>query len=69
MAKRSKLKDPGLLMVAILVIYSAFVWAWWPTDIYIAEISLVAWLMLFGLAIWFSLTVIYTLWVEKIEKD
>jgi uncharacterized membrane protein (DUF485 family) len=68
MSKRSKFKDPGLLMVAVLVLYSAFVWVWWPTDIYMAGISLVAWLMLFGLLIWFVLTVIYTLWVENIEK-
>lgn len=69
MTNRSKFKDPGLLMVAVLILYAALVWIWWPTDIYMAGISLVAWLMFFGLFIWFGLTVIYTLWIEKIEKD
>ncbi|WP_020007107.1 hypothetical protein [Salinicoccus albus] len=69
MAKRSKLKDPGLLMVLILAVYSAFVFAWWPMEIYLAGISLVAWLMFFGLFIWFTLTVIYTVWIERIEKN
>lgn len=69
MTNRSKFKDPGLLMVAFLILYAALVWIWWPTDIYMAGISLVAWLMFFGLFIWFGLTVIYTLWIEKIEKD
>lgn len=69
MTNRSKFKDPGLLMVAVLILYAALVWIWWPADIYMAGISLVAWLMFFGLFIWFGLTVIYTLWIEKIEKD
>ena len=69
MARRSKLKDPGLLMVLILAVYSTFVFAWWPMEIYLAGISLVAWLMLFGLFIWFTLTVIYTVWIERIEKN
>ena len=69
MTRRSKFRDPGLLATAVIVIYSAFVFGWWPTDIYVAGISLVAWLMLAGLAIWFALTVIYVFWVERIERD
>lgn len=69
MAGKSKLKDPGLLMVLILAIYSTFVFAWWPAEIYLAGISLIAWLMFCGLFIWFSLTVIYTVWIERIEKN
>lgn len=69
MAGRSKFKDPGLIIVVFLIIYSALVFVWWPTDIYVAGISLVAWLMFFGLFLWFALTVIYTLWIEKIERS
>ena len=69
MAQRSKLKDPGLFATLIIIIYSAFVFGWWPVDIYVAGISLVAWLMFFGLFIWFILTVAYVVWIERIEKD
>ncbi|WP_462422007.1 hypothetical protein [Salinicoccus sp. Marseille-QA3877] len=69
MAQRSKFKDPGLFATLIIIIYSAFVFGWWPVDIYVAGISLVAWLMFFGLFIWFILTVAYVVWIERIEKD
>ena len=69
MAQRSKFKDPGLIMTVVIIIYSTFVWAWWPTDIYIAGISLVAWLMVFRQFIWFALTLIYVVWIERIERD
>lgn len=69
MAQRSKFKDPGLFATLIIIIYSAFVFVWWPMDIYVAGISLVAWLMFFGLFIWFILTVAYVVWIERIEKD
>lgn len=69
MAQRSKFKDPGLIATVVIIIYSTFVFAWWPTDIYLAGISLVAWLMFLGLFIWFLLTVAYVYWIERIEKD
>lgn len=69
MAQRSKFKDPGLFATLVIIIYSALVFGWWPVDIYLAGISLVAWLMLFGLFIWFILTVAYVYWIESIEKD
>ena len=69
MARRSKFKDPGLFMTLIIIIYSTVVFAWWPTDIYMAGISLVAWLMFFGLFVWFTITAAYVIWIEKIEKD
>lgn len=69
MAERSKFKDPGLIVVVILIVYSTIVFAWWPTDIYVGGVSLIALLMFAGLFIWFTLTVIYTLWIEKIEKS
>ncbi|SDK96125.1 hypothetical protein [Lacicoccus qingdaonensis] len=67
MAQKSKFKDPGLILTVVVFIYSVFVWAWWPTDIHIAGVSLVAWLMFIGIFIWFALAVIYVVWVEKIE--
>lgn len=69
MSNRSKFKDPGLIIVVFLVIYSTIVFAWWPADIYVRDVSLVNWLMLAGLFIWFGLTIIYTIWVERIEKS
>ncbi|SES64246.1 hypothetical protein SAMN05216389_101213 [Oceanobacillus limi] len=68
MASRSKFKDPGLILTVVLVLYAIFVFAWWPTDIYLAGISLVGWLMFIGLFFWFLLAIIYCLWIEKIEQ-
>ncbi|MFA1818788.1 hypothetical protein ACDX78_01075 [Virgibacillus oceani] len=69
MASRSKFKDPGLILTVLLVAYALLVFVWWPTDIYVAGISLVAWLMFIGLFYWYLLGVIYTVWIERIEKD
>lgn len=69
MAQRSKFKDPGLFMTLIIIIYATLVFAWWPTDIFLAGISLVAWLMFFGLFLWFLITVVYVVWIERIEKS
>lgn len=68
MASRSKFKDPGLILTIVLVLYASFVFIWWPTDIYVAGISLVGWLMFIGLFFWFLLAIIYCLWIEKLEK-
>ncbi|QKY68830.1 hypothetical protein [Lentibacillus sp. CBA3610] len=67
MASRSKFKDPGFILTVVLVIYAGFVFIWWPTDIYMLGISLVAWLMFIGLFFWFLLAVIYAVWIEKLE--
>ncbi|RYG71433.1 hypothetical protein EU245_14105 [Lentibacillus lipolyticus] len=67
MASRSKFLDPGLILTVVLVIYAAFVFIWWPTDIYWLGISLVGWLMFVGLFFWFGLGIIYALWIERIE--
>lgn len=69
LASRSKFQDPGFILTIILVIYAAVVFIWWPTDIYMLGISLVAWLMFFGLLFWFLLAIIYTVWIERIESS
>lgn len=69
MEKRSKLKDPGIFLTGILVLYSVFVFAWWPKNIYWLGVSLVAWLMFFGLFLWFFLGVIYVVRIEQIERE
>lgn len=69
MASRSKFQDPGLILTVLLVAYAAVVFIWWPAEIYWLGISLVAWLMLFGLLFWFLLAVVYCLWIEKIERE
>lgn len=56
-------------MTLIIIIYATLVFAWWPTDIFLAGISLVAWLMFFGLFLWFLITVVYVVWIERIEKS
>ncbi|ALX47269.1 hypothetical protein AOX59_00835 [Lentibacillus amyloliquefaciens] len=69
MASRSKFKDPGFILMIVMIAYAAFVFIWWPTDIYMLDISLVAWLMFFGLFFWFLLAIIYSLWIETIESS
>ncbi|SFA85072.1 hypothetical protein SAMN04488072_102310 [Lentibacillus halodurans] len=68
MASRSKFQDPGLILTVVLVMYSAFVFVWWPTDIYWLGISLVGWFMFIGLFFWFLLAIVYVLWIENIER-
>ncbi|GEL78175.1 hypothetical protein [Tenuibacillus multivorans] len=69
MATRSKLKDPGLMLTVVMVMYAALVFVWWPVDTYFKGISLVGWLMFIGLFIWLLLGVIYVLWIEKLEEE
>ena len=40
------LPDPGMTLLAVLLVMCAVIFIWWPTDIYLADVSLVAWLML-----------------------
>ncbi|MFC4557647.1 hypothetical protein ACFO3D_05420 [Virgibacillus kekensis] len=68
MKTNSRLKDPGLIIAAILIIISAIVFIWWPADVHIYGISLVGWLMFFSYFIWFALAVIYVVWMERKEK-
>ncbi|SDJ13594.1 hypothetical protein [Natribacillus halophilus] len=53
------------MLIAVIVL----VFAWWPTDIYFYEISLVGWLMFGSLFIWLLLTIIYVRWMESIEDE
>ncbi|MFA1818795.1 hypothetical protein ACDX78_01110 [Virgibacillus oceani] len=64
-----KLKDPGIILLVVLVAVSAIVLIWWPTDIYLMGISLAGWLMFSTYFIWFLLAVVYVLWIEKVEKE
>ncbi|MFC7321654.1 hypothetical protein [Halobacillus campisalis] len=65
---KSKWKDPGIIMVIALVIIAGIVWIWWPAEVYWMGISLAGWLMFFCFFIWLLLTIIYVIWIEKIEK-
>lgn len=58
-------KDPGMILLAILLLMSAVIWVWWPTDTYLAEVSLVAWIMLATLPVSIALTGIYVIWMER----
>ncbi|WP_163970289.1 hypothetical protein [Oceanobacillus halotolerans] len=69
MSSRSKMKDPGLILTVVLVLYAGFVFVWWPTDVYYVGISLVAWLMFIGLFFWFLLAIVYSLWIERLDEQ
>ncbi|QQK77738.1 hypothetical protein HUG15_20550 [Salicibibacter cibarius] len=67
--ERSFLAEPGGKLLWVLLAVIVFVFAWWPTDIYFYEISLVGWLMFGSLFIWLLLTIIYVRWMESIEDE
>ncbi|HLR63016.1 MAG TPA: hypothetical protein VK097_11350 [Lentibacillus sp.] len=69
MKPRSRLSDPGIILVAILLAISAVVLIWWPTDIYLMGISLAGWLMFFSYFVWFLLSVLYVVWMEKRDES
>lgn len=65
----SKLKDPGIILLYVLVAVAAIVLIWWPTDIYLLGISLAGWLMFSTYLIWFLLAIVYVLWIERVQKE
>ncbi|HLS08370.1 hypothetical protein [Lentibacillus sp.] len=69
MKSRSRLSDPGIILVVVLIVISATVLIWWPTDIYLMGISLAGWLMFFSYFVWFLLAIIYVVWMEKKDKN
>lgn len=66
---KKKWKDPGIIMVILLSLIALIVWIWWPTETFIAGISLAGWLMFVCFFIWLALTVTYVVWMEKLEKQ
>ncbi|MBP2079253.1 hypothetical protein [Oceanobacillus polygoni] len=68
MRSKSKLKDPGIILLVVFIFLAAIVLVWWPTDIYWMGISLAGWLMFFSYFVWFLLAVAYVYWIEKVEK-
>lgn len=69
MSNKPKWKDPGIVLTIIMSLYAKVVFFWWPTDIYWLGVSLIGWLMFFGLFIWMVLGFIYVFWVEKLDKQ
>jgi len=67
--RRPVAREPGLILAGVLVAYAAVVFAWWPSDIVIGGLSLVAWLMIVGLVLWVALGFIYCFWVERLERQ
>ncbi|TCT18251.1 hypothetical protein EDD68_12214 [Melghiribacillus thermohalophilus] len=67
--KRSKVKDPGIILTIVLAVYAALVFIWWPADVYLGGISLVGWLMFIGLFFWVLIGVIYVIWIEKLDQQ
>lgn len=68
MKYKSRRSDPGIIMVAVLLIIAGGVLIWWPKDIYLMGISLAGWLMFFSYFAWFAISVIYVMWIERLEK-
>lgn len=66
---RNIITDPGIILLMILMLMCTVIFVWWPTETYIAEVSLVAWLMLATLPISIFLTGYYVLWMERREKS
>lgn len=65
----SKLLNPGIILTGVLLAVAAFVLIWWPADIYFIGISLAGWLMFFSAFVWFIISVIYIVWIERLEKQ
>ncbi|RJN32985.1 hypothetical protein [Nesterenkonia natronophila] len=60
--------DPGMILLAVLLLMSAVIFIWWPTEVYVAEVSLVAWLMFATLPVSVFLTGYYVVWMERRES-
>jgi len=67
--RRPFTREPGLILTVVLLAYAALVFAWWPTDIMINGLSLVAWLMIVGIVLWVVLGFSYCFWVERLERQ
>lgn len=61
--------DPGMILLTVLLFIFAVIFIWWPTDIYLADVSLVAWLMLATLPVSIFLTGYYVVWMERRERS
>lgn len=68
MQRKSRWKDPGIILCGVLLLVAAIVLIWWPKDVYIMGISLAGWLMFSTYFIWLLIGVIYIFWIEKWEK-
>lgn len=69
-ATRRRLRDePGLISFVVVILYSLFVWTWWPADVFIGRISLVIPLMALGVVLWVALSFVFVFWVERLESQ
>lgn len=65
---KSKWLDPGIIMVGVLILIAGTILIWWPKDIYLMGISLAGWLMFFSGFAWFAISIIYIIWIERLER-
>lgn len=63
----SKWRDPGIILVGVLILVAGTVLIWWPTDTYVMGVSLAGWLMFLSYFAWFAISVTYVVWIERIE--
>lgn len=68
-SNKSKWQDPGIILVGVLVLVAAIILIWWPTDIYVMGISLAGWLMFLSYFAWFAISVVYVIWIERLEAQ
>ncbi|EZH65558.1 hypothetical protein DH09_18235 [Bacillaceae bacterium JMAK1] len=66
--KRSIFTDPGIILLMVMLALAAFIFIWWPTDIFVGGVSIVAWLLFGSHFILCGLCIIYVVWMEKLEK-
>lgn len=66
--KKSKLLDPGIILLGVLLLVAGVVLVWWPKDTHLMGISLAGWLMFFSYFVWVAISVIYVVWIERKEK-
>ncbi|MGC5585924.1 hypothetical protein [Ornithinimicrobium sp. W1665] len=67
--RRRLRNEPGLISFVVVILYSVFVWTWWPADVLIGRISLVIPLMSLGVALWVVLSFVFVFWVERLESQ
>lgn len=67
--RRPLRREPGLVAFVVVILYSVFVWTWWPVDVFVGRISLVVPLMALGVALWVALSFVFVFWVERLETQ
>ena len=66
--RRSVLTDPGIILLGVLLALAVMVFGWWPTETQWNGVALVAWLMLASVPVIVLITLVYVVWMERLER-